>query len=280
MRSPQVRVDGVKQRVQAHRLAAFAQEGAAGRGARRVTREMLGAESFEGRLEHRHLETGHGRIVHLGRGAHLAQARAESRVGHDGLRAARALHFQYRGHVDVQDIDRMAAGGAIRRVQRRIGRKQRVHRADADEVRALRRRQPQHFHEVGEIAHAPVVLRAQRVQLHRHAPELAARAECRRLVALVRRDDQRATLGAGEFELDSQAVISRRKIRQRQIAQHEPAPVLLMRAAFRQIPGADLAAALAAALELHAPAQQRIVFDGRRIQARGARATAQHHHVA
>ncbi len=109
---------------------------------------------------------------------------------------------------------------------------------------------------------------------------LRARAECRRLVALVRRDDQRATLGAGELELDAQAVISRRQIRQRQVAQHEPAPVELVRAAFRQIPGAALAAALAAALELHAPAQQRIVFDGRRIEPGGARAIAQHHHVA
>ena len=49
----QIAVDGVEQRVQAHRLAAFAQERAAGRGARRVAREMLGAETLEGRLQHR-----------------------------------------------------------------------------------------------------------------------------------------------------------------------------------------------------------------------------------
>ena len=49
---PQMAVDGVEQRVQAHRFAAFAQECAAGRGARRVAREMFGAKTLEGRLQH------------------------------------------------------------------------------------------------------------------------------------------------------------------------------------------------------------------------------------
>ena len=53
---PQMAVDGVEQRVQAHRLTAFAQERAAGRGTRRVAREMFGAKTLEGRLQHRHLE--------------------------------------------------------------------------------------------------------------------------------------------------------------------------------------------------------------------------------
>ena len=44
-----IAVDGVEQRVQAHGLAALAQERAAGRGARRVAREMLGAKTLEGR---------------------------------------------------------------------------------------------------------------------------------------------------------------------------------------------------------------------------------------
>ena len=61
----QIAVDGIEQRVQAHRLAALAQERAAGRGARGVPREMLGAKSLERRLQHGHLEAGDGRIVHL-----------------------------------------------------------------------------------------------------------------------------------------------------------------------------------------------------------------------
>ena len=65
--------------------------------------------------------------------------------------------------------------------------KQRVHRADADETRARRGGQAQQLGEIGEIADAPVVLRAQRVELHGHAPEPGAGREFRGLVALVGR---------------------------------------------------------------------------------------------
>ena len=53
-----IAVDRIEQRVQAHRLAAFAQERAAGRGARGVAREMFGAKALERRLQHGHLEAG------------------------------------------------------------------------------------------------------------------------------------------------------------------------------------------------------------------------------
>jgi hypothetical protein len=43
----QIPVDGVEQRVQAQRLAALTQEGAAGGGARGVTRQVLGAKALE-----------------------------------------------------------------------------------------------------------------------------------------------------------------------------------------------------------------------------------------
>ena len=76
----QMSVDGVEQRVQAHRLAALAQERAAGRGARRVAREMFGAEALERRAQHRHLEAGDRRIVHVRGGAHLREPRAKTRV--------------------------------------------------------------------------------------------------------------------------------------------------------------------------------------------------------
>ena len=76
---PQIAVDGVEQRVQAHGLAAFAQERAAGRGTRRVAREMLGAKALEGCLQHRHLETGDRGVVHLRGRARLRRAARESR---------------------------------------------------------------------------------------------------------------------------------------------------------------------------------------------------------
>ena len=171
------------------------------------------------------------------------------------LRAARALHFEHRGHIDEHHVERMPARGAeYGEIQRRIRRKQRVHRADADEVRARGRGQPQHFREIGEIADAPVVLRTQRVELHRHAPESCARGQ-RPAV----RSTCRASTISGQVSRPanssstSQAVITQRQILgQRQVAQHEPAAVLLVRTALGQIPGAHLAVALAAALELHA----------------------------
>ena len=48
----QMSVDRVEQGVQPHGFAAFAQECAAGRGARRVPGEMFGAEALEGRAQH------------------------------------------------------------------------------------------------------------------------------------------------------------------------------------------------------------------------------------
>jgi hypothetical protein len=242
---------------------------------------MLGTEALEGRFEHRQLEAGDGRVVDLRRGAHLRESRAEAGIAHDGLRAARALHFEHGGHVDEHHVERMAAGRAVRRIQRRVRRKQRVHRADADEVRALRGREAQDLLQVGEITDAPVVLRAQRVELHGHAPQPAARGQRGRLVALVRRDDQRTFVAAGEFEVQMQPVIPRRQVRgQRQVAQHVPLALARVGTAFRQIPGTHLAAPFVTALELHAPAQRRVVFDGRGVDAHGAHAVAQHRDLA
>src|SRR6187399_3777095 len=66
MMPPQMAVDGVEQRVQAHGLPAFTQERAAGRGTRCMSREMLGTKSFERCLQHCHLQTGDSGVVHLG----------------------------------------------------------------------------------------------------------------------------------------------------------------------------------------------------------------------
>ena len=81
---------------------------------------------------------------------------------------------------------------------------------------------------------------------------------------------------------DLEAVITEGQVRgQRQVAQHVPLAVVLVRTALGQFPGAHLAAArTATTLELHGPVQQRVLLDRRRIDARGARTVAQHHHIA
>ncbi len=108
---------------------------------------------------------------------------------------------------------------------------------------AGRGRQPQQFGEIREIADAPVVLanaarRAARPRPRACAPS-ASSAGSRHLSG--------ATMSGQlslprEFEIDLEAVISQRQVRgQRQVAQHEPLAILLVRAALGQIPGAHLA---------------------------------------
>ena len=83
------------------------------------------------------------------------------------------------------------------------------------------------------------------------------------------------------FEFDVEAVVSGGQIRrQRQVAQHVPFAILLVRATLRQIPGMNLARPRSTAtLELHRPAQQGIVLDGGSIHSRRARTCAQHDHI-
>jgi hypothetical protein len=125
------------------------------------------------------------------------------------------------------------------------------------------------------------VIAAQRVQLHRDTPDLAATRELGRLVTLVGRDDERAALAPREFQIDFQRVVSGRQIRrQRQVAQHVPAPVVTVRSTLGQAPRIRLAGTRSTILEGHVPLQQRILFDRRRVHARGARTGAQHDDVA
>ena len=56
--------------------------------------------------------------------------------------------------------------------------------------------------------------------------------------------------------------------------------VALVGAAFRQAPCADFTRSFAALLQHHAPSQQGVLFDGRGVDARGARARARHDHIA
>ncbi len=98
--------------------------------------------------------------------------------------------------VDRLDVDiEHVQGGAIRRAVRtrrvRSGGKQCVQRIGADEVGACGGRDADGVAQVGEVADAPVAMRAQRVKLQRQSPDPGAAGEQRRAVATRRRDDQR-----------------------------------------------------------------------------------------
>jgi hypothetical protein len=84
------------------------------------------------------------------------------------------------------------------------------------------------------------------------------------------------------LEIDLEAVVSGVQVcRQRQVAQHVPLAILLMRPPLGKIPGMNFTRPRSTAtLELHRPAQQGIVLDGGSIHPRHARTGAQHDHIS
>src|SRR6185503_9402688 len=79
--------------------------------------------------------------------------------------------------LDIERIQRVAAGGTVGTEARRM------QRIEADHARAELRRLLDHAAQVAEVADAPVARRAQAVELEREAPRAAALLEERRLVA-------------------------------------------------------------------------------------------------
>ena len=83
---------------------------------------------------------------------------------------------------------------------------------DANEARTDRGEPADHLDKVGEITHAPVALRTQRVQLHGHAPEAPAGGDIRRLVAFLWRDDDPAARHGPCIDRHIQIVIAERQV--------------------------------------------------------------------
>ena len=87
-----------------------------------------------------------------------------------------AQHLVGAGHpieCDIERIEEMAARRRERAELRRVRHEQSVERIDADEIGAGRRRDLGEAGEILEIAHAPVALRAQAVDLAGNAPATA-----------------------------------------------------------------------------------------------------------
>ncbi len=131
-----------------------------------------------------------------------------------------------------------------------------MQRIEADERGALLRARAHDSSQVREVADAPVLLRAQRVELHRHAPQPAAVAQHRRLVTRQRCHDECAGFARAAVERDVQRVITVRQIAwQRQLAPRLPAAVDLAPFVLLQVGGARATADLVAASDDDAPVE-------------------------
>ena len=95
-----------------------------------------------------------------------------------------------RRDVEIEDIDEQPARRTVGAELPGLIGEQGVQGIDADDAGACLGGEIEQRLEVSEVADAPVALRAQAVELHRRTPDPSALAQCRRLVALVRRDDQ------------------------------------------------------------------------------------------
>ena len=114
--------------------------------------------------------------------------------------------------IDVQHVEKQPRGRAVRARVRRVVRKERVQRVEPDHAGAAPAPLCDERAQIGEIAHAPAALRAQRIQLHGRAPHAPAVFQRRRHVTAARSHDERdegVRLQAGTLQLV--AVVAARK---------------------------------------------------------------------
>ena len=89
-----------------------------------------------------------------------------------------------------------------------------MQRIQSDDAAAERGRKPDELAQIAKVAHAPVAFGAQRIELHRNAPDAFPAGERRGFVAALRGDDH-AHLGAESgVERERQRVITQRPRRQ------------------------------------------------------------------
>ena len=159
-----------------------------------------------------------------------------------------------------------------------VGREQRVQRVEPDEGRSVFRCAADHRAQVGEITDAPVAARAQRVELHGDAPEPGARGDCRRLVALTRRHDDRAVRERQRRHRQAQAMISGWQLRQLERAPRKPAPLDLATLVLVQRLRNHVAAQHGAVLQRERPVQMAVGRIERHDDWHAPRIGSQHGH--
>ena len=148
----------------------------------------------------------------------------------------------------------------------RVVREERVQRTQADDVGTALGHDADQLRQVAEVADAPVVLRAQRIELHSRAPDAAIALQRGRSMALLWRADhegRRAHVGIGVLDgstmrggvaLYAEAVITRGKTQRHRQATFVPACAIeLGIGAFGQGARIDVAAVHRAAFFFELP---------------------------
>src|SRR5580765_6353241 len=103
---------------------------------------------------------------------------------HPSLRGPGLRVFGQRLDIEVENVERVPAGRAVRAAARG------VQGAHADSRRAEARGQLDQVAQVAEIADAPVARRTQAIELHRETPQAPAFAEHRGFVAATALDPE------------------------------------------------------------------------------------------
>lgn len=188
----EMRLQGFEERVAAERVLALFHESFEPGAARRALAELVRLEVPPQHQQHFLLRRGHAGVVDELAVAQRLQTLLE-RIRIDvcrGLAASALVEEQL--HVEVDRVQRIAARWAVRACHFGPVRKESMQRRQADERCALARGDLHQPAQVAEVADAPVVGGAQRVQLHGAAPPALAGFERRGHPAARGRHDDRA----------------------------------------------------------------------------------------
>ena len=179
-----------EERVQMQPPSAFGLEAAERVSAIGVRPEVVLAEMTVETLEERQLEACDRGVIHELCVARRLQRRLKLRRAHARQNVRALARIAHRFDVDIEHVQKKARRRAVRTRVRGIVRKQSVQGIHADHAGAAMAPLLDDRAQVREIAHAPVALRAQRIELQRRSPYAAAAGEGRGQIAALRSDHE------------------------------------------------------------------------------------------
>ena len=206
--SVEARLQGLELGEPAQPGAAFALEGAKGARALVVAGERAGAKALV--EERQHLALGRsdaGVVDELARAQPLEPVLKRRRADEALCRPA-AAHLGDCFDVDADRVQPLSRRGAVRADVRRVVTEERVQRIEADDAGATCAPLLDQTGEIAEVADAPVLVGAQRIQLHGRAEDPAVVGEGRWSPAPAWCRDYERLAGQA---VDAQAVVARRQ---------------------------------------------------------------------